>query len=527
MTLAVQVYWNYKNYEAGRVELIRDVQVSLDQAVDQYYEDIATKTTSDLIRLGDKGGRFLGKRVDTLSPTHWITNSGITEITITDDGKDDQASKRKIDSLMTRFPNNEYSRTLFEEDSSKKNTIAWKFSGSNKTSIDSFFNKLKKRRSTPGDSTFFGLQSYKDSFPENSQKRRFSELNKLTSKIVVSFSNDTLDVKKLDSIVLEKLRAINIDRKAHSLSYSPKGDTLQRRIPGLPANINPKHDLYVYASSKLLPTESILSLGFNDITSLILKRNLVGILLSFLLMAAVISSLFYLLKIIKEQKQLAEIKNDFISNITHEFKTPIATISAAIEGIQHFNKENDKEKTEKYLDMSTRQLGKLNMMVERILDMATLDKEDLSLQKSKYNLVKTLENLTIKYKEIAPDTPIYFIPGGETIWAHVDIFHLENAIDNLVDNATKYGKPPVEIAINSHDENIVVTVKDSGSSLTKDQAAQLFEKFYRVPKGNTHDVKGFGIGLYYTKTIIEKHDGTITLSTSPQTTFKITIPHGN
>ena len=103
--------------------------------------------------------------------------------------------------------------------------------------------------------------------------------------------------------------------------------------------------------------------------------------------------------------------------------------------------------------------------------------------------------------------------------------HFENAIDNLLDNAFKYGGNTITITLQKQLNGIEITVADTGSSLTKTQAVYLFEKFYRVPKGNTHDVKGFGIGLFYTKTIVEKHKGTIQVQTQPHTQFKINLPH--
>ncbi|TVZ22027.1 two-component system phosphate regulon sensor histidine kinase PhoR [Dokdonia sp. Hel_I_63] len=535
ITLAIQIYWNYKNYESGKEQLKREVQISLNQAVDAYYEEVAIRNTLGLYSSDDTpdtDGIRTGisswiKSLDTI-------NKRVTGITINDTSNTNGflsiqgASPHQIDSIINKSKlkvEERFSKTLEKVSPNSSRRTSWKITGDNQEVVDSLYNRIEQNVLRNNKKKGEGDQKALDSIIRDTT--RLSALTDLTTKIIVSFKDDQIDVKRLDTIVVNQLKAIGIDRKAHSLTYSPKGDTITKVIPGSPKYVDPTYQLNVIATSKLLPSESILSVGFNDVTSIILKRNLLGILLSFVLMVAVISSLLYLLKIIREQKQLAEIKNDFISNITHEFKTPITTISAAIEGIQHFNKENDKEKTEKYLAMSTTQLGKLNTMVERILDTATLDKEDLSLKKERCNLVEVLEHLIKKYKEIAPEIPITLKSSTSSIWATVDVFHLENAIDNLVDNATKYGKPPVTIAISNTNSNIHLSITDTGKALTKDQASQLFEKFYRVPKGNTHDVKGFGIGLYYTKTIIEKHNGSIEVSTVPQTSFKITIPNGN
>ena len=237
-----------------------------------------------------------------------------------------------------------------------------------------------------------------------------------------------------------------------------------------------------------------------------------------------ISCLFYLLKIIKHQKQLAEVKNDLISNITHEFKTPIATIGVALESIQNFNVIEDKAKTKTYLDLSNTQLSKLNTMVEKLLETATLDSENLELNKDTYNISEILTTSIEKHQLNSDKTITFNIP--ENISAKVDVFHFENAINNIIDNAIKYGGDAISISLEQNHFVFTITISDNGNTLTKANKDKIFEKFYRVPKGNTHDVKGFGIGLYYTKKIAEKHNGTITVDLKNNiTSFKITLPN--
>jgi signal transduction histidine kinase len=267
-----------------------------------------------------------------------------------------------------------------------------------------------------------------------------------------------------------------------------------------------------------------------------------------LLVASVIICLLYLLRIIKRQKQLAEVKNDLISNITHEFKTPLATMGIAMEAIQKFNAENDSEKNIRYAKISREQVDKLNMMVEKLLETATLDSENLELNFETYNLVELLQlasqneafsmgDKTISFSSCASTDAIGFgrrlsaedsgdMRTEEDIPYSIDVFHFENAINNIIDNAIKYGGKDISVEIVKQNNSIEITISDSGTSLTEVHKKQIFEKFYRVPKGNTHDVKGFGIGLYYSKKIIEKHNGTIDLSIKPNTRFKITLPNG-
>ena len=223
---------------------------------------------------------------------------------------------------------------------------------------------------------------------------------------------------------------------------------------------------------------------------------------------------------------MAAIKNDLISNITHEFKTPIATVSAAIEALESFNVLEDQEKTKKYLSMSSIQLKKLHQMVEKLLETATLDSEQLLLKKETIDVVELTKKLVSKHKLVCKNKELIFSTNLQPIYILVDVFHFENAISNLIDNAVKYGGNHIEININSVLKSTEITIADDGNGIEKNQQEKIFDKFYRVPKGNTHDVKGFGIGLYYCKKIIEKHKGILTLSSEKnKTIFKITIPN--
>jgi len=268
-----------------------------------------------------------------------------------------------------------------------------------------------------------------------------------------------------------------------------------------------------------------LIISLNKVTFDAVKKGFSGVFISLILSLTIISTLFYLLKIIKKQKELAEIKNDLISNITHEFKTPIATISTAIEAIENFNVIDDKAKTKKYLSMSNIQLKKLHQMVEKLLETATLDSENLMLKKDTIDIVELINKITTKH-QLLTEKKITFSSNITDKTITVDAFHFENAISNLIDNAIKYGGEKIEINFNVILNSIEILIADNGTGIEKNQEDKIFDKFYRIQKGNKHDVKGFGIGLYYTKKIIEKHQGVIQLTSNNQNTiFKIILPN--
>jgi nitrogen-specific signal transduction histidine kinase len=492
-TIGIQIYWNYKNYQTNKQQLINDVQTSLDKAVDDYYTALAERTTVGVFLEGDSQKNAL------------------------EEGGEIDRFIRNIDTLKSEF------KDLDSIDISEIEGITV-FRGLQVDSMSQVYDKLHPTTSKAN------FKKRIDSLKATNIEFDMNSIEMLTSKIVISISNDTLNIKEVDSFLTNELNRKNIEL-TRELEFYESGivEELTHQFDSLILKKeNPKNlSLSTTSKSTFLPKGSKLQLYFSDETLLVLKRGFSGILISSLLVIAVISCLFYLLKIIKHQKQLAEVKNDLISNITHEFKTPIATIGVALESINNFNAIEDKEKTKKYINMSTEQLGKLNIMVEKLLETATLDSDNLELKKEPIDIVELLSTLTNRYKIQFPEKQFNSSFKIDALITNLDVFHFENALNNILDNAVKYGGNLISIDLVPKDKNFDILISDNGNNLSKTNKERIFEKFYRVPKGNTHDVKGFGIGLYYTKTIIEKHNGSINVELLKDlTTFKITLPNG-
>lgn len=333
---------------------------------------------------------------------------------------------------------------------------------------------------------------------------------------------DSIEFNKLSKALDKELLRKNIDIQYNLQHF--KADTIFRQFP---KDSIPKLPLSAISGTTYLPKDQKLQITFSDPTQLILKRSFTEIILSLLLSLSVIFCLLYLLKTINKQKKIDEIKNDLISNITHEFKTPITTISTAIEGIKNFNAVDDKEKTNRYLNISTEQLKKLEIMVEKLLETASLNTDKLNFNKEEINAVDFIKANIEKHK-MNSEKEIHFNSDQPIINLNVDVFHFENVISNLIDNAIKYGGTTITIAIIQTLKQIEITVEDNGTGIEKTQREKIFEQFYRIPKGNIHDVKGFGIGLFYAKKIIEKHNGTLELlPNKTKTIFKITLTNAN
>ncbi len=491
VTIGIQIYWNYKNYLTNKQQLVNDVQASLDKAVDDYYADLAQKTTLGFSFASPGQADVFAK------------NSPFSKILSEIDEKTGEF--KNLDSVKTH---NIKGVTVFR--GFKADSMMQDHRAKNKSiSIDSFKAKIKT------------LKKETDSLD-------LSNIQLLTSKVIVSINNDSLDIKKVDSILKLELASKNISvdydlayiKNSHDRSFHAK--TTEEAIDSLkPLK---KRTLQTFSRSSFLPDNSDLNISFSNETKVVLKRILGGIAISTLLVLAVISCLFYLLRIIKHQKQLAEVKNDLISNITHEFKTPIATISVALESLTNFNSIEDKVKSKRYIDVSSDQLSKLTTMVEKLLETATLDSDSLQLNTEETNMVDLLTTLSQRYQGQGINKTIQTSFKIEELSTHIDVFHFENALNNILDNAIKYGGDIITIDLIPKNNSFEILISDNGTGINKVNKDRIFEKFYRIPQGNKHDVKGFGIGLYYTKTIVDKHGGSIALDLNNSlTTFKITM----
>ncbi len=479
-TIAIQVYWNYKNYLINKQQLINDVQQSLDDAVETYFTQLVQNQTLNLTFDRNYNDSIPTGSLDSLMHAIRFNSSGFFETDSIDVCIGERLALIELDNNDTVFK--EYA--TLPVDSSKG------------------FSKAIFQDILP-DSTFL------------------SSVNSLSSKVIVSMTTDSLRITEIDSIFKTKIKEKNININ-HTLKFRDFHENDHE------IDISKTHSdtLKVISTSPFLHFDGRLSAHFNNPTKVILGRILSGILLSTILVLAVIACLIYLLNVIKRQKQIAEIKNDLISNITHEFKTPIATIGVALESLLDFKALDNKEKTTSYINMSKDQLDKLNIMVEKLLETASLDSETLVLNKEPVLISILIENLIEKHKITSLKTFTFKDELPKDYEIKVDVFHFENALSNIIDNAIKYGGNQITISIHRYNNTFAMTIADSGTSLTKTHKDKIFEKFYRVPSGNQHDIKGFGIGLYYAKRIIEKHNGSIELVLNDASTgFKITLPH--
>ncbi|MCF0071188.1 HAMP domain-containing histidine kinase [Dyadobacter sp. CY261] len=276
------------------------------------------------------------------------------------------------------------------------------------------------------------------------------------------------------------------------------------RFKTLPLPINPIRHLFVQAT-------------FETPVPYLLRR--MGWLLgcSMMLLLLTTCCFVFMLRTILRQKKLSDIKNDFINNMTHELKTPISTVTAAVDAMLHFGALNDPRKSEEYLRISQNNLQRLSDLVEKVLNLAVEEKQELEFQKEPVGLAEMVSDLAANHRIKAAKTVIFnmHIPFGTTV--QVDRMHFGNVLNNLIDNAIKYSYERVTISFDfrQEPEGWQLTVTDNGIGIPKTYQASVFDRFFRVPTGDLHQVKGFGLGLAYVRQVVEKHGGSISLASEP------------
>ncbi len=352
-------------------------------------------------------------------------------------------------------------------------------------------------------------------------------IKQLSTNYYVVMINNEIDANLLEFLLTSEFEKRNISA---DFEYGIYDCTNDKMVYGSYVSMNNSSDV---ATNTTLPKwedqNYYFGVQFPHRARLITSRMEVW-LFSSAVLAIVIIFFAYSLFVILKQKRLSEIQKDFINNMTHEFKTPIATISLSAEVLKNRDIVNQPDRLHSYATIIENENLRLKNQVERVLQMASLEREEISLNRERVDLHKLL-NDTIKSFNLANGkvviTTKFTAKDAKVV---VDKLHLRNVIINLLDNATKYCKeaPQVKISTYNSNDKIHIEVQDNGIGIDKDHHKKIFDKFYRVPTGNVHDVKGFGLGLNYVAIIMKAHDGKIQLASSGSngSCFKLSLKNG-
>ncbi len=279
-----------------------------------------------------------------------------------------------------------------------------------------------------------------------------------------------------------------------------------------------------------LINEELLNVIVPNQTKQVWKEMLWFIAGSLLFTIIIIAAFFITLRSLLKQKKLSEIKSDFINNMTHEFKTPLATISLAVDALKNDKVKQNPEKAQYFTNIIKEENKRMNKQVETILQAALLDKQEVQLNLKKlpaHDMITTaLNNITLQVEEKGGTLEVQLNADKDIVLA--DEVHFTNLINNLLDNAVKYSKEALQIKLTTSNINnsLRIKIEDNGIGMNKETVNRIFEKFYRAHTGNIHNVKGFGLGLSYVKTMVDAHHGTIKAESvlGKGSVFTITMP---
>lgn len=249
----------------------------------------------------------------------------------------------------------------------------------------------------------------------------------------------------------------------------------------------------------------------------------------FMVMVLVIAFAF-IIHSVRRQQRLADIKNEFISNITHELKTPISTVHVALEALQNFNAIDDPKRSKEYIDISMSELTRLELLVDNVLKRTMMEKDAIKMDQSTIDLHQVIQSvlLTLKVQFEKSEASVEIKTEGDNFFIRGDRLHMTSVIYNLLDNAIKYseGKPDIDICLVRKNNIISLAIADRGIGIAKTHHDKIFQPFFRVPQRDRHNAKGHGLGLSYVAHIIKQHHGTIGVAdrTEKGTVFTIQLP---
>ena len=332
--------------------------------------------------------------------------------------------------------------------------------------------------------------------------------------------SNRLDIFFLDSIIRNELKDDNLPQNFKFSVVDVKGS---------PIKFGTTADNFIYSldstdvfTTALFPSNFmgdnlVLQVYFPSQKSILLKEMWLPLTVNLILVFMIVGALVFMFRTILSQKKLAELRNDFISNMTHEFKTPISTISLACQAMNDTDMIGEQKETiSPYVKMIDTENQRLGLLVERILQSAILDRGQVQLKTERVLLNEVIHEVAHKaqFRIQSKGGAIQLDLPSELIEIHADNMHLTNVISNLVDNAIKYSgdNPIVSIQLRKEKGLIKLSVSDKGIGIKKEHLNKIFDNLYRIPTGNVHNVKGFGLGLSYVKAVAKLHDWNLTVT---------------
>jgi len=469
--ISLQVYWNYTAYEQSVKTFRSDINEALKQAVEK--EE-------------DQRNRLLVKQYQK-----WLADT--SQITIT--AKWDKDYQKTVIYFADRHP-------------APRGRRVYNLSFSNiQRKTDSITPEMK--------SAFIQTFTTNEIYRDLQTGSVFYYTQHLGDSLTVALRQKKVNVQNIVSLYRKALAGYDIDNAFLLDTGLNRSD-----VQGFPYRTR------IYRSSPPYPAVSV-SASFSNPNLIILNRMKTVLISSLVLIAIIIFCFSFSVKTLLSQKKLADLKADFMNNMTHELKTPVATISIAAEAIQDF--KLSKTSSDEYLSIIRQQAGNLTSLIDQILKSMVNERTTIELNPEPVSLAGILNNCIRQYqpqlRQHNMETSL--ISEGASVWVNGDLVHLGNVMANLLDNAIKYGSADsvIEINIKADEKNAIVYIINNGKGIPTEYKDKVFDRFFRVPTGNIHNVKGYGLGLSYVQDIIRQHGGTVSISsTAYKTTFTLQLP---
>lgn len=345
-------------------------------------------------------------------------------------------------------------------------------------------------------------------------------------RFLIQLEPDTISVDSLESIFSKALLQADLPLKfflKHEYSNSEKMP-FRMRMDATPQEPSRNMESGMYKDTiRLEPVRlnplSRYSASFINFRGFILKEIFPQILFSLLLTSITIIAFIVLYKNLRSQQRLMELKNDFISNVTHELKTPVATVSVALEALKNFHGLDNPARTKEYLEIAQNELKRLTLMTDKILKASVFENNGVVIQKESVDIQKITQQILDSLKLLfdKQKAQVSFQTEGNNFIVEGEAAHLTNVIYNFLDNALKYSPehPQINIQLKETPTNLILSIQDNGIGIAPEYKKKVFEKFFRVPTGDVHNIKGYGLGLSYVASVMKAHGGTVDVVSEP------------
>ncbi|MBA3704380.1 MAG: HAMP domain-containing histidine kinase [Bacteroidetes bacterium] len=324
-------------------------------------------------------------------------------------------------------------------------------------------------------------------------------------KMISSLSKDSNGLKrkfdyKIDTVLFKKILSDHLEK--NGLNVPAKWITA--------ADTSESKNSVLYFESAFFPVPYGVEIsGYNFY---LFKKIVPQVLFALILLLLTGAAFVFAYRNMKAQGRLHILRNDFISNISHELKTPVSTVKVVIEALQNFDMKNDPKVSAEYLEMASLEMNRLDLLIDKVLNTSLLENENLittEITDVKPVLANLLRSLQPRFNQNSANVKL--IAKDEVFNANIDKFHVEGVLTNLLDNSLKYAgeKTEIKIVLEQDEKEVIIVVSDNGPGIPYEYLDKVFEKFFRVPNGNQHNVKGYGLGLSYASLVMQQHKGSI------------------